>query len=357
MRTLALLAFLGCAALAQAQQPKTYAPEKAPGPNEETVLNARVVSVDVAGARVTVRGVDVKADGGRDETYSVAAPAASRLGEFKRGMEVMLRLRGATVVDVKASPASGAQGNATAGGATRGQTRNGARAGTTTNGAGRSATGAGTPVNGTVVPAVGTTVPVGGTAPVIPEGVVPMPATAEPAVPAPSAPNAGPTPSMIGVAPGTGNARTNAQGAITLTGSPAAPSPAARTTSPAARAGTKAGARPAAPRAAATPQPTVTPQPGVAPQPEPQTSVVSPQPVPGGRTPGPITPGVVTPGGVITSTPSPAAYGTPFPTPRPQPTPIPVGAPPAVGTPAPVLVPSDAPPSPATTPTPPPQTR
>jgi len=197
MRTLALLAFLGCAALAQAQQPKTYAPEKAPGPNEETVLNARVVSVDVAGARVTVRGVDVKADGGRDETYSVAAPAAARLGEFKRGMEVMLRLRGATVVDVKASPASGAQGNATAGGATRGQTRNGARAGTTTNGAGRSATGAGTPVNGTVVPAVGTTVPVGGTAPVIPEGVVPMPATAEPAVPAPSAPNAGPTPSMI----------------------------------------------------------------------------------------------------------------------------------------------------------------
>jgi hypothetical protein len=77
MRTLALLAFLGCAAVAQAQQPKTYAPETAPRANEETVLNARVVSVDVAGARLTVRGVDVKADGGRDETYSVAAPAAS----------------------------------------------------------------------------------------------------------------------------------------------------------------------------------------------------------------------------------------------------------------------------------------
>ena len=261
MRTLALLAFLGCAAVAQAQPPKTYTPETAPRPNEETVLNARVVSVDVAGARLTVRGVDVKADGGRDETYSVAAPAASRPGEFKRGMEVLLRLRGATVVDVKVSAASGAQGNTAAGSATRGQTRNGARAGTAANGVGRSATGAEAPVNGTVVPAVGTTLPVGGTGPVIPEGVVPIPATAEPAVAAPSAPNAGPTPSMIGVAPGTGNARTNAQGAITLTGSPAAPSPAARTASPAARAGTRAGTRPAAPRAAATPQPTVTPQP------------------------------------------------------------------------------------------------
>jgi hypothetical protein len=341
MRTLALLAFLGCAAVAQAQQPKTYTPETAPRPNEETVLNARVVSVDAAAARLTVRGVDVKADGGRDETFSVAAPATSRLGELKRGMEVLLRLRGTTVVEVKVSTASGGQGNASAGASTRSPTR-----------------------RGSVVPAVGTTVPAGGTAPVIPEGVVPMPGTVAPdgtVVPAAAAtPNAGPTPSMLGVAPGSSSssARTNAQGTITLTGSPA-PSPAAR----------RSGTRPAVPRTAATPRPTVTPQPGIAPQ----TGLVSPQPVPGGpvtgtggRTPGPITPGPITPGVVgvggvvITSTPSPAAYGTPFPTPRPQPTPIPVGAPPAVGTPIPVLVPSDAPPSPttspATTPTPPPQT-
>src|SRR4029450_2899172 len=120
MRTLTLLAFLGCAALAQAQQPKTYTPETAPRASEETVLNARVVSVDTAGAHLTVRGVDVKADGGRDETFSVPPPAPSRLGELKRGMEVLLRLRGTTVVDVKVSAASGASGNTAAGASTRG---------------------------------------------------------------------------------------------------------------------------------------------------------------------------------------------------------------------------------------------
>jgi hypothetical protein len=359
MRTLALLAFLGCAAVAQAQPPKTYAPETAPRPNEETVLNARVVSVDVAGARLTVRGVDVKADGGRDETFSVAAPAASRLSEFKRGMEVLLVLRGTTVVDVKSSVASGAaatRGTGTAGPSSHGRAR--ATAGTTT----------GTTAVVTDVPETGTTAPMAGAAvPMIPEGVVPLPGnapgSAQPAVVAPEgtvmpgktvAPNARPTPSMIGVAPGSGSARTNAQGAITLTGSPEPASPAPR-----------ASARPV-PRRTVTPAPRVTPQPGVTPQPAPQTGPVSPQPVPGGPvtgaaggriipgpiTPGPITPGVVTPGtvGVITSTPSPAAYGTPFPTPRPQPTPIPVGAPPPVGTPKPVLVPSNAPPSPATSP-------
>jgi hypothetical protein len=111
MRTLTLLVFLGGAALAPAQQsPKTYTPEAAPRPNEETILNARVVSVDPAGARLTVRGVDVKADGGRDETFAVAAPAAARLAELKRGAEVLLVLRGTTVVEVKVSVASGGQG-------------------------------------------------------------------------------------------------------------------------------------------------------------------------------------------------------------------------------------------------------
>jgi hypothetical protein len=111
MRTLTLVVFLGGAALAQAQQsPKTYTPEAAPRPNEETILNARVVSVDPAGARLTVRGVDVKADGGRDETFTVAAPAAARLAELKRGAEVLLVLRGTTVVEVKVSVASGGQG-------------------------------------------------------------------------------------------------------------------------------------------------------------------------------------------------------------------------------------------------------
>jgi hypothetical protein len=111
MRTLASLVLLGCAAVAQAQQaPKTYTPDHPPRANEETILNARVVSVDPAGARLTVRGVDIKADGGRDETFTVAAPAASRLGELKRGTEVLLVLRGTTVVDLKVSVASGGEG-------------------------------------------------------------------------------------------------------------------------------------------------------------------------------------------------------------------------------------------------------
>jgi hypothetical protein len=131
MRALASLVLLGCAAVAQAQQtPKTYTPDHPPRANEETILNARVVSVDPAGARVTVRGVDVKADGGRDETFTVAAPAASRLAELKRGTEVLLVLRGTTVVDLKVSVASGGEGGTVllgtrkttpAGSATRGQ--------------------------------------------------------------------------------------------------------------------------------------------------------------------------------------------------------------------------------------------
>lgn len=130
MRALASLVLLGCAAVAQAQQtPKTYTPDHPPRANEETILNARVISVDPAGARVTVRGVDVKADGGRDETFTVAAPAASRLAELKRGTEVLLVLRGTTVVDLKVSVASGGEGGtalqgtrkATPGSSTRGQ--------------------------------------------------------------------------------------------------------------------------------------------------------------------------------------------------------------------------------------------
>lgn len=109
MRTLALLV-LGCATVAQAQTPKSYTPSTAPRPGEETILNTRVVSVDRAANRLTVRGVDVKADGGSNETFTVAAPAASRLAELKPGMEVLLTLRGTTVIDVKVAVASGGEG-------------------------------------------------------------------------------------------------------------------------------------------------------------------------------------------------------------------------------------------------------
>jgi hypothetical protein len=76
--------------------------------------------------------VDVKADGGRDETFAVAAPAASRLAELKRGTEVLLVLRGTTVVDLKISVTSGGEAattvapvtrKATPASSTRGQAR------------------------------------------------------------------------------------------------------------------------------------------------------------------------------------------------------------------------------------------
>ena len=105
LRTLACVALVGGSASAQAPAPKTYTPSNPPRADEETFLNARVVSVDAPGHRITVRRVDVKADA-RDESYDVAVPAARRLGEFKPGMEVLLALRGTTVVDVKVSVAT-----------------------------------------------------------------------------------------------------------------------------------------------------------------------------------------------------------------------------------------------------------
>src|SRR6478736_2111872 len=106
MRTLPLLVILGCAAAAQAQQPQSFTPSAPPHAGEETILNARVVSVDVAGSRLTVRGVDVKADGGRDEAYAVSPRAASALAGLKPGAGVLLVLRGTTVVEVRPSAAT-----------------------------------------------------------------------------------------------------------------------------------------------------------------------------------------------------------------------------------------------------------
>ncbi len=278
MKTLPLLLSLALAGAAEAQTPKTYTPSTPPRPDEQTILNARVVSVDAAGRRLTVRGVDVKADGGRDETLSVAAPAADQLSGIRPGMEVLLVLRGQTVVEVKTSVNSGG-------------------------GAGNAVQGASTTAAG----AAGTT-------------------------------------------------RTRGRGRTTRRG----------------------------PQPAVTPQPPAVPQAQPVPQPQP---LVSPQPVTqGGATrPAAAPADVAQPAGAVVgvtgmgiggvaigTTASPAAQGTPFPTPRPVPTPVPVGSPPSVSpaptivvpdvrAPAPVLVPGNAPtpaptpantPSPATTPTP-----
>jgi hypothetical protein len=194
MRTLASLVLLGCAAVAQAQQaPKTYTPDHPPRANEETILNARVVSVDPAGARVTVRGVDIKADGGRDETFTVAAPATSRLAELKRGTEVLLVLRGTTVVDLKVSVTSGGEGGTVLPG-----TRKATPASSTRRQAGTSRS---TP-RPTVTPLVAVTPPPGVvppqpvTAPVTPVGTVATPTPAY-ATPFPT-PRPQPTPIPVG---------------------------------------------------------------------------------------------------------------------------------------------------------------
>ena len=181
MKTLGSLVLLVCAAVAQAHQaPKTYSPEHPPRANEETILNARVVSVDPAGARVTVRGVDVKADGGRDETFTVAAPAASTLAGLKRGTEVLLVLRGTTVVDLKVSVASGGEGGTAVQG-----TRKTAPAGSSTRGqAGRGRTTPRPIVTPLAVatPQPGVVPPQPVTVPVTPVGIVatPTPAYATP---------------------------------------------------------------------------------------------------------------------------------------------------------------------------------
>jgi hypothetical protein len=190
MRTHVLLVFLGCAAAAQAQPPKSYTPTNPPRPDQETILNARVVSADVPGSRLTVRGVDVKADGGRDETFTVAAPTAARLAELRPGMEVLLTLRGTTVVGVKVSVASGGEGgNVIRGAATRPAAR---RSGAAAGRAGKTGTIAGAAGSATVATP----------APVVPVVVaVPPPAvTPQPMV----TPQPVPTPQLVVSPPPTG---------------------------------------------------------------------------------------------------------------------------------------------------------
>ncbi len=108
MRSLTLVLILSALpALVTAQTPKTFTPDNPLRAGEETILNARVVSVDAAGRRITVRGVDARKDGGRDATYAVG-PAAL-LTDVRPGAEVLLTLIGRTVVDVKLSVKSGGE--------------------------------------------------------------------------------------------------------------------------------------------------------------------------------------------------------------------------------------------------------
>lgn len=74
---------------------------------ETTILNTSVVKVDRAGRTITIR--DAAAVGGGRQ-LAVGESAAATLGRLRAGSEVLLTLRGATVVDIKISGASPMRG-------------------------------------------------------------------------------------------------------------------------------------------------------------------------------------------------------------------------------------------------------
>ena len=83
-------------------------------PGETTILNTSIVKVDPAGPTITVR-VDAGAGGGVDRNrtrlLSVAPSAAAGLARLKAGSEVLLTLRGDTVVGIKLSAGGGGGGS------------------------------------------------------------------------------------------------------------------------------------------------------------------------------------------------------------------------------------------------------
>jgi len=119
-----------------AQEPRIYTPDTPARPGETTILNTSIVKVDRPGRTITVRvdaGRDGDIDRKRTRQLAVAPSAAAGLAQLKAGTEVLLTLRGDTVVDIKLSAGSG-------GGGTAGRARSPAvtlapESGTTTRGA------------------------------------------------------------------------------------------------------------------------------------------------------------------------------------------------------------------------------
>jgi hypothetical protein len=106
---------VAAASVAPPQDSRVYAPATPARPGETTILNTSIVSVDRAGRTITVR-VDAATDGAVDRKSTrrlpVAASVAARLEGLKAGGEVLLTLRGDTVVDIKMSAGSGAAASA-----------------------------------------------------------------------------------------------------------------------------------------------------------------------------------------------------------------------------------------------------
>ena len=131
MSKLALLFLLAATPAAAApQDARISTPDTSAGPGEMTILNTSIVKVDGPGRTISVR-VDAGTDGGVDRNrtrqLTVAPSAAAGLAMLKAGSEVLLTLRGDTVVAIKMS-AGGGGGSAPA---ASGQRRPPAARGTT----------------------------------------------------------------------------------------------------------------------------------------------------------------------------------------------------------------------------------
>ena len=133
MRKLALLFVLAAMPAAGApQDARIYTPDTPARPGETTILNTSIVKVDRPGGTITVRvdaGKDGDVDRNRTRQLTVAPSAAAGLAMLKAGSEVLLTLRGDTVMDIKMSAGGG--GGASSAPAASGRRRPPAARGTT----------------------------------------------------------------------------------------------------------------------------------------------------------------------------------------------------------------------------------
>jgi hypothetical protein len=113
MSKLALLFLLAVAPLALTQDARVYAPAAPEHAGETTILNTSIVKVDGPGRTITVRAdgaADGAVDRNRTRLLAVDPSAAATLAQLKAGSEVLLTLRGGTVVDIKLSAGGGGGG-------------------------------------------------------------------------------------------------------------------------------------------------------------------------------------------------------------------------------------------------------
>ena len=246
MSKLALLFLLAATpAVAAPQDARTSTPGTSARAGETTILNTSIVKVDGPGRTITVRAdaaTDGAVDRNRTRVLTVAPSAAAALARLKAGSEVLLTLRGDTVMDIKMSAGGGGGGSTAPAASRRAPATRGTTSGSTAPTAAAPRTGAAPGRVITVSPAPPATtgrqqqipqLPPGATAPTS-RGVPQLPAGANP-------PQGRPVPQ---VAP--------SGGVMVITGSP----------SPAAGAPTRPAVSPVAvgsPRSPGTPKPVILP--------------------------------------------------------------------------------------------------